>query len=188
MKNVVWGDVWVCGQKQNQGVPIPAQELTAISATVRGHLRFLSARTLNWTNVSQAVSGEWREWDASPETLACLASVTCYFGKNLAAHPDSVPIGLITVPWEETLTEDFTSLSKITDASDLKPARDAVLQAGRQATQDCAPALEQFKKDILQLKREGKILNPPAEKPDPPAWIHVGNFRFVPLATRAGIR
>jgi hypothetical protein len=187
LNDVLVGDVWVFGQKPGRGVPIRSEETEAICARAKGRLRFLGASSVNWNNPAEVITAPWSELAARPQGLTHLANVTCYFARNLLEHSGDVPIGVIAVPWDEIFRERVDSPESFTQSEDLKNGWEAALKGGGQASRDCEPILEKFRREILELKREGKVpAAPPPREIEPPARLHMGSFPSLPYAVRGG--
>ena len=188
--NVVFGDVWVIGQRPGLGVPITDTVLKSIRARVDGAVRFLSAPSLNWSNSNVTAAGlaEWREWDDSPATQGALTNVTSYFASQWVEMNPAVPLGIIAVPWDELIPQTVDPPKVYSQDEAAKRAWHAAELAAQQAAADCNPIIVAFPEQILQLKRQGRI---PDRRPPlaiiPPTHLHLGNFSSLQLTVRGGI-
>jgi hypothetical protein len=189
LSNVVLGDVWVLGQDLRRGVAIPDRELVAVSASLNRRLRYLRTNTLDWsTNLSGAVPGGWRQWDDAAPDLTNLANITCYFCRNLLEQNGRQPFGIVVLPQDELTTLCTDSAETFARAPALNLAWSCATNAAAQAARDCAPLLKEYSERLLQLRREGKILLPPAEAILPPRCVHTDRFSNMPISIRGGIR
>ena len=183
--NVVCGDVWVFGQKPDHGVPISPRRLTALSQGLGHRLRCLEARSVNWTNELTAVGAGWKPWDSAAADPP--ANVACYFGCLLAAGNEGVPVGLVVVPCDQVYGIRLDKPGAVGGAPEVGRAWDCARRAGAMAESDCAPLFHQYQAQILQLKREGKILEPPARAIEPPFRLHLGVIPSLACPIRGAI-
>ncbi len=187
LTNVVVGDVWVFGQKSDHGVPVPADKMQRLCGKAEGRVRYLPARSVDWSDVTHAVGQPWRPWDDSPATLTNLANVPCYFAGNLTALNRGVPVGIIAAPWEALIREAFVTPDS-TLKSDLKQAWEAASNAASQAASDYEPVKKKLNQEILRLKFEGRVFPEPVPPEiEIPTRLHPNNFRSLPCAVRGGL-
>jgi hypothetical protein len=183
--NVVLGDVWVFGQKPEHGVPIPSERLAALSGGLGHRLRYLEARSLNWTNEPAPAGAGWKPWDSAAASLT--ANVACYFGCLLATNNAGVPVGLVLVHCDKVFGIQPDKPGEAVRAPDVERAWDSARQAGTLAEGDCAPLFQRYQEQIVQLKREGKVLAPPAQPIERPFRVHLGAIPSMACPIRGAI-
>ncbi|MBX2841891.1 MAG: acetylxylan esterase [Flammeovirgaceae bacterium] len=107
IRNVMIGDVWVCGGQSNMRWKLEntenAEEEIAQSENSKIRL-FEVKKDRSFKPKDNTLSAEWKE--ASPETVKSFSAVGYYFGKILQKELD-VPIGLISANWGGTTVETW---------------------------------------------------------------------------------
>ncbi|MBN2812599.1 MAG: 9-O-acetylesterase, partial [Bacteroidales bacterium] len=126
LKNIMFGDVWVCGGQSNMEWPLSrSRNWTTDKNTVDNpNIRLfyvpkkMSMKPLN--NTSEA------RWEVCSEASAgSFSAIGYYFGKNLVTELN-VPIGLINSNWGGTDIETWTSLETMYADNDYKAAIDKI--------------------------------------------------------------
>ena len=108
LKDVLVGDVWVCGGQSNMEWPLHASDApeSAIAGADDAKLRLFSVPRRGEAQPQADVQGAWAK--ASPEAVKGFTAVGYYFGRDLRKALD-VPIGLISSNVGGTEAERWTS-------------------------------------------------------------------------------
>ncbi len=126
LKNIMYGDVWVCGGQSNMEWPLSrSRNWTTDKNTVDNpNIRLfyvpkkMSMKPL--INTSEA------RWEVCTEaSAASFSAIGYYFGKNLVGELN-IPIGLINSNWGGTDIETWTSLETMYADNDYKASIDKI--------------------------------------------------------------
>lgn len=117
LKNVLVGDVWLCGGQSNMEVSLrmAANGAEEVKAANYPDIRFFEVRGGPAYHPRQVIGGEWNL--VTPETAARISSVAYYFARRVQ-QDIHVPIGLVVDAVGGTPAESWTS------AAALKPLGD----------------------------------------------------------------
>ena len=107
LKNVLFGEVWVCSGQSNMQWPVSASNDSEaeIAAGMYPKIRLFYIPRVPSGLPQQNVAADWHE--TTPETIAGFSAVAYYFGRKLYKNLD-VPIGLINTSWGGTRIEPWT--------------------------------------------------------------------------------
>lgn len=118
-KNVLVGDVWLCGGQSNMQWEVHqsagAQE--AIAAGKNPNIRLFTVPRQGDADPRTDVAGSWSE--ATPEMVKTFSAVGYYFGRDLEKNV-KVPIGLISSNIGGTTAERWMSKDAIDSNSEIK--------------------------------------------------------------------
>ena len=94
LRNVLVGDVWLCGGQSNMGLPLQFARNGAEDVKTANYpeIRFFSVEGHPVYRHSDVIAGSWKA--VSPETAGRLSAVGYYFARKLQ-HEIHVPIGLV---------------------------------------------------------------------------------------------
>jgi sialate O-acetylesterase len=117
LKNVLVGDVWLCGGQSNMEVSLrmAANGDAEVKAANYPEIRFFEVRGGPAYHPRQVIGGEWNV--VTPETAARISSVAYYFARRVQ-QDIHVPIGLVVDAVGGTPAESWAS------AAALKPLGD----------------------------------------------------------------
>lgn len=184
LKNVLFGDVWVCGGQSNM--------VMSLYGTLGGEAEALKANypKLRYFNQQAACAlepqtdcvGKWTPCD--PAGARGFSAVAYYFGRELQQKLD-IPIGLICNSLNGSTAEAWSSREALSADPELKAALDPwdqVLQKYAQAMlEQTLPLLQAWSAEAAKAKAEGKPLPmPPTQNVprDPRADVNV-NYRLA---------
>jgi len=119
IKNVLVGEVWICGGQSNMQWPLQQTEgaSEAIATSGNEKLRLLTVPRKGSDKVESNVQATWQE--AGPLTTPEFTAVGYYFGRELQKKL-AVPIGLISSNVGGTAAEQWMSKEAIESNPDLK--------------------------------------------------------------------
>src|SRR5207248_3258826 len=82
IKNVLVGEVWVCGGQSNMELPVSRsfEPDAAIAASANPQLRLFFVPKKKADKPAENVAGSWKE--ASPETIPAFSAVAYFFGRE----------------------------------------------------------------------------------------------------------
>jgi sialate O-acetylesterase len=124
LKNILIGDVWVCGGQSNMEWPLANTNKWATetdSANIP-NIRLLSiTKKISSTPVDDAESTQWVMCNS--QTASFFSAIGYYFGKFINKHLN-VPIGLINSNWGGTDIETWISMETMYSDKDYKNAID----------------------------------------------------------------
>jgi sialate O-acetylesterase len=119
-KNIVVGDIWLCGGQSNMEWPVKrcAGKEEAISSSTNPDIRLFTVKR-HWLPQPQTEldGGSWAE--ANPQTVPDFSAVGYYFGRDLQKQLH-VPIGLISSNVGGTTAERWMSKEAIDGNPELK--------------------------------------------------------------------
>lgn len=120
LKNIVVGDIWLCGGQSNMEWPIKmsAGKEEAISASTNPNLRLFSVKFHSVTQ-PQTELGDGNWFEASPSSVPDFSAVGYFFGRDLQKQLQ-VPIGLISSNVGGTAAERWMRKSAIEGNSEIK--------------------------------------------------------------------
>jgi len=137
LKNILVGDVWVCGGQSNMEWPLSGSRnwVTDQNSTETPNLRlFYVPKNMSMAPLNNTNEARWEP--CNRETAAGFSAIGYYFGRNLEKEL-SVPIGLINSNWGGTDIETWISLETL------------------YADKDFTAIIEKIKSvDLEQLKKE----------------------------------
>ncbi len=122
LKNILVGDVWVCGGQSNMEWPLSqsrnwiADKSTLDNPKIR---LFYVPKNMSMKPLPNTKEALWEMCDA--KTAASFSAIGYYFGKNLVKQLD-VPIGLINSNWGGTDIETWISLETMYQDKDYSSA------------------------------------------------------------------
>ncbi|ANI88322.1 hypothetical protein A9P82_02785 [Arachidicoccus ginsenosidimutans] len=137
-KNILLGDVWICGGQSNMEFPISGwtkvnnaeQEIAnANHPTIR---LFTVEKSMNYLPAVDLKGGTWLE--CNPQNIPPFSAVAYFFGRKLNEDL-KIPIGLINSNWGGTQIQEWIgwdSLSKLPEYKNINP-NDSDGIAGAQA-------------------------------------------------------
>jgi sialate O-acetylesterase len=120
LKNILVGDVWVCGGQSNMEWSLSNSRNWAVdqNSVENQNLRlFYVPKNISTTPLDNTLEAKWEICDR--ETAARFSAVGYYFGRNLEKELN-VPIGLINNNWGGTGIETWTSLETMYADEDYK--------------------------------------------------------------------
>ncbi|MDR3738500.1 MAG: sialate O-acetylesterase [Terracidiphilus sp.] len=117
LKNVLVGDVWLCGGQSNMQLPLKFAQSGDEEAKAANlpEIRFFSVAAHSAYHARETVEGEWKV--VTPETAPWMSAVAYYFARKVQAE-EHVPIGLVIDALGGTPAEAWTS------ADALRPLKD----------------------------------------------------------------
>jgi sialate O-acetylesterase len=118
-KNILVGDVWVCGGQSNMQWELrqTAGAAEAIAAAANDKLRLFTVRRWGAPEPQPTVDGNWSV--SSPETAPSFTAVGYYFGRDLQKSL-GVPVGLINSNIGGTTAERWLSKEVLEGNEELK--------------------------------------------------------------------
>jgi sialate O-acetylesterase len=118
-KNVLVGDVWICGGQSNMEWPMikTAGAAEAIAASGNDKLRLFTVPRTGAPEPRTSVEGNWTV--SSPETTPGFTAVGYYFGRDLQQSL-GIPVGLINSNIGGTTAERWTSKEVLAGNETLK--------------------------------------------------------------------
>ena len=118
-KDVLVGDVWVCGGQSNMQLPISATKdgKAAMHTAKYETIRFFNVEKQTDLKPLDDCHGKWEI--CTPETVGKLSAVAFFFATNILATQKS-PLGLISDCWGATPAQVWTSLEALSSDPDLK--------------------------------------------------------------------
>jgi sialate O-acetylesterase len=119
VKNVVVGEVWICGGQSNMEWPLKLSDggSDAIADSRNDKIRLFMVPNVKSDKPERNVDAKWTI--SGPETTGDFSAVGYYFGRDLQKHL-GVPIGLISSDWGGTAAEQWMSAESISSNADLK--------------------------------------------------------------------
>ena len=118
IKNVLAGEVWICGGQSNMEWTVnasgnPAEEKANANYPLIRHVKI--ARQIHTRPQSDVDNSGWKI--CSPETAGSFTAVGYYFARKL--HQETgLPIGLINCNWGGTIVEAWTSAQSLSSHPD----------------------------------------------------------------------
>jgi sialate O-acetylesterase len=162
LKNVVFGEVWVCSGQSNMEWPLKLtfEPATAIKASKDPGLRLYTVQKKVSASPLTSVPGAPKWVEAAPETTPNFSAVAYYFGKHLR-ETRKVPIGLIHTSWGGTPAEDWTSRESLDAVPELRYYHENLSKAIKNYDADkekaaYEAALKKWEKDSAEAKAAGK--------------------------------
>jgi sialate O-acetylesterase len=146
-KNVLVGEVWICGGQSNMEWPVrlsaDPEKMAAASANPMLHLFTVAKRPAS--RPLDNVDGSWQA--CGPKTVINFSAVAYFFGRDLQ-KARQVPVGLIHDSWGGTPAEAWASKSSLEAESLLRP----MVQRQERALADYPKALEKYIADLSKYK------------------------------------
>lgn len=172
VKDVVFGEVWVCSGQSNMEWALSATATGAedSSKSTNPNIRLFKVPRLTAEHPVADINASWQP--CTPETVASFTAVGYYFGRDLQAEL-GVPVGLIQSAWGGTPAEAWTSVETLQREPELRNLvynPDAARQRHQQACQEYLNVLEQYLPTARQALEKGEQL--PAPPNTPPAFNH----------------
>lgn len=157
LKNVMFGDVWVCGGQSNMEWPLSRSRNweTDKSTTNRPNIRlFYVPKKMSLKPLDNTLEAKWEL--CNENTASGFSAIGYYFGKNLSEKLN-IPIGLINSNWGGTDIETWISLDKLYEDDDFKAKIDKMRNSNLEQLQKEAD--ENLKKwnDAVTLNDPGMI-------------------------------
>jgi sialate O-acetylesterase len=151
LKNILVGDVWVCGGQSNMEWPLSRSRnwVTDQSSVENQNIRlFYVPKNMSMAPLDNTNEARWELCDR--ETAAGFSAIGYYFGRNLE-NELNIPIGLINSNWGGTDIETWISLETMYTDKDYSAAIEKIKSTD----------LEQFKKEseLNRLKYQNAINN-----------------------------
>lgn len=108
LKNVLVGDVWLCGGQSNMQLTLPFARNGAaeVQAAHEAEIRFFNVAGHVAYRPTSTVAGDWKV--ITPETAASVSAVAYYFARSIQRELH-VPIGLVVDAMGGTPAEAWTS-------------------------------------------------------------------------------
>lgn len=120
IKNVLIGEVWVCGGQSNMewSVNGSADPQKTKEGAKNSKIRRFKVPHRASAKPETTVTGKWEE--CSPETVGNWTAVGYFFGRYLNSQLNNVPVGLIDDNWGGTIAEAWMPEKHLADHADLK--------------------------------------------------------------------
>lgn len=170
LKNVLVGEVWLCGGQSNMWWPInmSADADKTIAESANPKLRLFGVPLVASATPQSNVAGGWRE--SGPKIVPSFSAVAYFFGRDLQKALN-VPVGLIHASWGDTPAESWTSMPVLKANPDYQPIFDrwARLEANYPAViAKHKERLKAHEEAVAKAKAEGKTPPvPPRLQEDP---------------------
>ncbi len=126
LKNILYGDVWLCGGQSNMEWPLVRSRnwTTDKNSTDNPNIRlFYVPKKISLKPLQNTNEAKWEV--CSQESAASFSAIGYYFGKNLTRELN-VPVGLINSNWGGTDIETWISLETMYADKDYKAAIDKI--------------------------------------------------------------
>jgi len=144
IKNILVGDVWVCGGQSNMEWPLSRSRNWAVDKNnaENANIRlFYVPKDMSMKPLENTKEAQWQL--CNQETAGSFSAIGYYFGKNLV-NELNIPVGLINSNWGGTDIETWTSLETMYADKDYIAAIDKIKSMD----------LEQVQKDAeLKIKQ-----------------------------------
>jgi len=178
LKNVLVGEVWICGGQSNMGWRLNQSDNAEaeIAAAKYPMIRLFTVPRAELDAPVTDVKSGWKE--CSPESAATFSAVGYYFGRDLH-KARNVPIGLINNAVGGSPAESWTSAGVLNNDAEYKEfAADYPKRMEKYEK-----AMEKYKEDAEKAKAENK----PAPRAPGKPWMPSGlyNGMLSPLAPYA---
>ncbi|NOT62142.1 MAG: sialate O-acetylesterase [Acidobacteria bacterium] len=177
-KNVLVGEVWVCGGQSNMqwAVKQTNEPDKTIAEAKHPQIRLFTVPRLEADKPTTEIKSAW--FECSPETVPDFSAVGYYFGRDLHAAR-KVPIGLIDNAVGGSPAESWMSAEAMQADEEYK----AFLAAYPKRMEQWQINMEKYKADVEKAKAEGA--KPPTLPGRP--WMPAGlyNGMLVPIAPYA---
>jgi len=181
-KNVVVGDVWLCGGQSNMEdvlEDIYHGDTEVVSAN-HSNIRLMTVPQVaapeapadierinefnSWTGRHE-MKGSWAQ--CTPKTVNRFSAIGYIFGRRLHLA-SGVPIGLIDASWGGTTAEAWTSRAKLATIPQSKGLTDEWDQkiASYDPVASLKAEIEQWEKDSERRKQRGEAPNPKPTEPE----------------------
>ena len=128
LKNILFGEVWLCSGQSNMQMPMGGWDLQPvhgglkdITYSVNPSIRLFTVQPVTADNPADDVVGSWVE--CSPETVRNFSAVGYYFGRKINGET-GYPVGLINSSWGGTFAEAWTRIDFIKCDDNLNPILD----------------------------------------------------------------
>ena len=134
-KDVLVGDVWLCGGQSNMEFPVKdANDYAAEKSKADlPQIRHLAVARNNAGTPQELITGQWKV--CAPDTVGAFTAVGFFMARKLNADL-KVPIGLVHSSWGGTTAEAWTSAAKLATIPDFaKPLADFQNLAAQTAEQ-----------------------------------------------------
>ncbi len=157
LKNIMVGDVWVCGGQSNMEFPLIRSRNweTDKNTADRPNIRLFSVpRKMSLKPLDNTQKASWEV--CNENTASGFSAIGYYFGKNLSEKLN-IPIGLINSNWGGTDIETWMSLEKLYEDEDFRVKIDKMRTSNLEQLQKEGD--ENLKKwqDAVTLKDPGMI-------------------------------
>ena len=150
IKNVLAGEVWLCGGQSNMEWTVnnsgnPKEEVQKANYPLIRHVKI--GRQINWKPQNDVENSGWKL--CSSETAGNFTAVGYYFARKL--HQETgLPVGLINCNWGGTRAEAWTSSKSLMMHPDYAPR----IQKIASEMQNIEQAKVQFEKDLSQWEKD----------------------------------
>lgn len=117
LKNVLVGDVWLCGGQSNMGLPLKftRDAEAVVKAANEPEIRYFTVAGRSAYKATSEVDGKWQV--VTPETADWVSAVGYYFARKL--HEEThIPIGLVVDAVGGTPAEAWTSAESLAPLHD----------------------------------------------------------------------
>ncbi len=183
LKNVLVGEVWVCGGQSNMQWQLrqtDGAEAEIARANYPG-IRLITVPRLEVDKPVDDFKAEWKE--TTPETVATFSAVGYYFGRDLHKALD-VPIGLINNAVGGSPAESWMQSSALSSDSEYRQFLEVYPQRMAQYQQ----AMEKYRAEAERAKAENRPAPRAPGRPWMPAGLYNGMLApLVPYAIKGAI-
>ncbi len=177
-KDVLVGDVWVCGGQSNMewsvaGVRDAQRE---IAAALNPQIRhFAVTKAISPVPRTEVTGGAWQE--CRPETVGGFTAVGYFFARHLQEKL-GVPIGLVHASWGGTVCEAWTSGAALKTMADFKTAVEDI-----EASADHLPDLQREYAEKLALweKASAALVDEGAKNKWAEATVDISSWKTMEL-------
>src|SRR5665648_228405 len=116
IKNILVGDVWLCGGQSNMGVQLGVlseKYKDELAKSFNPDIRIMTLKSNRSFTLAEDISASgWEE--AGPVSLLKFSAVAYFFGRDIYNYT-KVPVGLISCNWGGSLAETWTSAEGLKD-------------------------------------------------------------------------
>lgn len=128
LRNVVVGDVWVCGGQSNMEWTVGNSKNAAaeIASANFPALRYFTTAQEMSDEPKSEIAGHWQS--VTPQTVADATAVGYFFGREIN-QKTGIPIGLLNSNWGGTVAEAWTSRETLESDPQFRPLLDRFIPA-----------------------------------------------------------
>lgn len=171
LKNVLVGEVWLCGGQSNMWWPInmSADAEKTIADSANPNLRLFNVPLVASAAPQTQVAGAWRV--SGPTMVPRFSAVAYFFGRDLQKALN-VPVGLIHASWGDTPAEAWTSMPVLKANPDYQSIFERWVRLEADYPQVVAKHKERLKaheEAVAKAKAEGKTPPPPPRLQEDPS-------------------
>jgi len=180
VKNIMFGEVWVCSGQSNMEMPIAyrATYFTGILdyekeifQTNYPQIRLFKVEKKTAQGVQHDCCGSWVQ--CSPATAADFSAVAFFFGKDIHKKL-SVPIGLIQTAWGGTSVESWMKKQVLESDSDFEP----ILKRFDEAVANYPQAVQEYLQKMKEWKDASRLAEAQKQKPPMEPFLPLGPTHF----------